>query len=63
MRKLKTILVACMVAASLYAATGTAWARSESLERGTSWTDLDGSMGFAEPAGVSWEGGDLSLEP
>ena len=63
MRKMKTIVVASLVAASLYAAAGTAWARSESLGRGTSWTDLDGSMGFAEPAGVSWEGGDLSLEP
>ena len=63
MRKLKTILVTCMVAASLYAAAGTAWARSESLGRGTSWTDLDGSMDSAIPLGVSWEGGDLSLEP
>jgi hypothetical protein len=62
MRKFKTIVVACMVAASLYAAAGTAWARSESLERGTSWTDADGFTGFAEPIGVSWEDG-VSLEP
>ncbi len=55
MRKLRTILVACVVASSLYAAAGTAWARSESLQRGTSWTDADGSTGFAEPSGVSWE--------
>ncbi len=63
MRKLETILVACVVAASLYAAAGTAWARSESVERGTSWTDVDGPTGLVEPAGVSWEGGDVSLEP
>ena len=63
MRKLKTMLVACMVAASLYAAAGTAWARSESLERGTSWTDVDGFTGFVEPAGVSWESSDLSIAP
>jgi hypothetical protein len=55
MRKLQTILVACVVAASLYAATGTAWARTESLQRGTSWTDVDPSTGIADPSGVSWE--------
>lgn len=60
---MKTILVASLVAASLYAAAGTAWARSESLGRGTSWTDVDGSTGFAVPTGVSWEGGELSFEP
>jgi hypothetical protein len=63
MRKFKTILVACVVAASLYAAAGTAWARSESLERGTSWTDVDGLTGLVEPTGVSWEESPLSLEP
>ena len=63
MRKLKTMLVACMVAASLYAAAGTAVARSASLERGTSWTDVDGFTGLVEPAGVSWESSDQSLAP
>jgi hypothetical protein len=63
MRKLRTMLVACMVAASLYAAAGTAWARSVEFQRGTSWTDVDGFTGFVEPAGVSWESSDLSLAP
>jgi hypothetical protein len=62
MRKLKTILVTCVVAASLYAAAGTAWARTDSLERGTSWTDV-GPAGLVEPTGVSWEEIPLSLEP
>ncbi|TMC78652.1 MAG: hypothetical protein E6J15_02120 [Chloroflexi bacterium] len=60
MRKAKTILVACMVASSLYVAAGTAWARSESLERGTSWTDVDAPTGLVDPAGVSWEESPLS---
>ena len=61
MRKLKTILIASMVAASLYAASGTAWARSESVHRGTAWTDADGETVLGEPTvldgpvGVSWE--------
>jgi hypothetical protein len=55
MRKLKTILVASMVAASLYAAAGTAWARSESVHRGTAWTDEDGATVLDGPIGVSWE--------
>jgi len=60
MRKAKTILVACMVASSLYVAAGTAWARCESLERGTSWTDVDGPTELVDPAGVSWEESPLS---
>jgi hypothetical protein len=55
MRKLKTILVASMVAASLYAAAGTAWARSESVHRGTAWTDADDATVLDGPIGVSWE--------
>ena len=55
MRKLRTILVASMVAASLYAAAGTAWARSESVYRGTAWTDADGTTVLDGPIGVSWE--------
>ena len=64
MRKLKTILIASMVAASLYAASGTAWARSESVQRGTAWTDADGPALSSEPSGVSWElvGFGLGLE-
>jgi len=55
MRKLKTVLVASVVLASLYAATGTAWARSESIQRGTAWTDLGGPTLSGDPSGVSWE--------
>ena len=55
MRKLKKILVAAVVVASLYAAAGTAWARSDTLERGTSWTEADGMTFRSEPGGVSWE--------
>ena len=62
MRKLKTILVASVVAASLYAAAGTAWARSESLPRGTSWTDFDGMTLPSQPGGVSWELFGVSLD-
>jgi hypothetical protein len=54
MRKLKTILVACVVASSLFAAAGTAWARTDSLERGTSWTD-EAWIEWEDPGGVSWE--------
>jgi hypothetical protein len=56
MRTLRTILVASVVAASLYAAAGTAWARSDSGHRGTSWTD--GALLMPAPvlpAGTSWE--------
>jgi hypothetical protein len=55
MRKFKTILVASMVAASLYAMAGTAWARSESVHRGTAWTDTGGLMLSGDPSGVTWE--------
>jgi hypothetical protein len=55
MRKLKKILVAAVVVASLYAAAGTAWARSDTLQRGTSWTEADGMTVPSEPGGVSWE--------
>ena len=60
MRKMKTILVACMVAASLYAGAGTAWARSVELERGTSWTDAGDPTGDPTAPdvgilGISWE--------
>jgi hypothetical protein len=56
MRKLKTILVASIVAASLYAAAGTAWAQSESGQRGTSWTSAEGGASVWDgPIGASWE--------
>src|SRR5256885_13731418 len=53
MRKLKTILVVAVVAASLYAAGGTAWARSEVPQRGTSWTEA-GDTDLPD-LGISWE--------
>jgi len=59
MRKLKTILVAAVVVASLYAASGTAWARTESGQRGTAWTDVEDTNVLDGPTGVSWEGLDL----
>ena len=56
MRKLKTILVTCVVASSLIAAAGTAWASNASFERGTSWT----TNGDRSPGdGVSWESFDF----
>jgi hypothetical protein len=56
MRKLRTILVASMVAASLYAAAGTAWARSDAGLRGTAWTDgAPPSAPELPDAGISWE--------
>jgi hypothetical protein len=55
MRKFKTILVASVVVASLYASAGAGWARSDTLQRGTSWTDADGVTLPSEPGGVSWE--------
>jgi hypothetical protein len=55
MRKLKTILVMAVMVASLYAAAGTAWARSDSGQRGTAWTDGDGLTLSGDPSGVSWE--------
>jgi hypothetical protein len=55
MRKLKTILVASVVVASLYASAGAAWARSDTLQRGTSWTDTGELTLPSEPGGVSWE--------
>ncbi|TME65965.1 MAG: hypothetical protein E6I54_02730 [Chloroflexi bacterium] len=55
MRKLKTILVAFVMVASLYAAAGTAWARSDELQRGTSWTDAGDVTGSDADLGISWE--------
>ena len=55
MRKAKTILVAFMMAASLYAAAGTAWAHSDSGLRGTSWTDGGDLSGLDGPGGIGWE--------
>jgi hypothetical protein len=62
MRKLKTILVASLVAASLYAAAGTAWAKSDMGHRGTSWTDDTDTTVPTVPTvpdigilGISWE--------
>ena len=59
MRKVKTILVAAVVVASLYAASGTAWARTESGQRGTAWTDVEDTNVLDGPTGVSWEGLDF----
>ena len=56
MRMMKAILVASLVIASVHAAAGTAWARSESLQRGTAWTSGDGGASLVSgPGGVSWE--------
>ena len=52
MRKLKTILVVSLVAASLYGAAGTAWARSDVPQRGTSWTDVGDTD--VPDLGISW---------
>ncbi len=62
MRKLKKIVVASLVVASLYASAGTAWARSDTLQRGTSWTDAEGLTLPSEPGGVSWELFGVSFE-
>ena len=61
MRKLKTILVASVVAASLFAAAGTAWARSDSLQSGTAWTDASGAPADLPELGISWEETGLAL--
>jgi hypothetical protein len=59
MWKLKTILVAFVMVASLYAAAGTAWARSDAVQRGTSWTDVGNTpvpdLGLLGILGISWE--------
>jgi hypothetical protein len=54
MRKLKTILVTCVVASSLIAAAGTAWASNATPERGTSWTASE-LWSWGGPGGISWE--------
>ena len=54
MRKLKTILVTCVMASSLIAAAGTSWAATASVDRGTSWTDAEGGT-WELPGGASWE--------
>jgi hypothetical protein len=61
MRRLKTILVASVVVASLYAAAGTAWAR-ESGGLGTSWTDVEEFTVWDGPIGVSWERIDFGFD-
>jgi hypothetical protein len=55
MRRLKMILVTCVVASSLIAAAGTSWAATASFERGTSWTDAEGGTLWELPGGASWE--------
>ena len=58
MRKLKTILVSCVVASSLFAAAGTAWASTAVHERGTSWTANEGwTSSWGD--GISWESFDF----
>jgi hypothetical protein len=68
MRKLKMVLVTCVVASSLFAAAGTASARPATVERGTSWTaEFDSTWGpylwvdptWKESDGISWESFDL----
>jgi hypothetical protein len=59
MRALKTLLIASIVAASLSATAGTAWAKSHTIQLGTSWTwdaeiVLD-PVAPELPGGVSWE--------
>ena len=59
MRKLKMVLVTCVVASSLFAAAGTAWARTATVERGTSWTaDLNWTP-WTDGDGISWESFDF----
>lgn len=53
MRKLQTILVMSVMAASLFAAAGTAWARSDTVQRGTAWTD--NPVPVFTDSGISWE--------
>jgi hypothetical protein len=59
MRTLKTLLVASIVAASLYATAGTASAKSHTFQLGTAWTDDPEIVLEPEtpdlPGGVSWE--------
>jgi hypothetical protein len=59
MRKLKTILVTCVVASSLFAAAGTAWGTTATLHRGTSWTNFGEAITVDDPIGgpigISWE--------
>ena len=57
MRKLKTIFVASVVVASLYAAAGTAWARNESGQRGTAWTDAGTATSWSDPSRASFDFG------
>lgn len=54
MRKLKMVLVSCVVASSLFAAAGTAWARTAPVERGTSWTAGEDWTPYGGE-GISWE--------
>ena len=55
MRRLQIILMACLVASSLFTAAGTAWAQSASFERGTSWTESGGPATSEEPTGAGSE--------
>ena len=57
MRKLQTIVFASVVAAALYATAGTAWARSESGQRGTAWTDAGAATSWADPSGATFDSG------
>jgi hypothetical protein len=55
MRRVRTILVVSMMVASFYMAAGTAWARSDALQRGTAWTDAEDPTLVNLPDGISWE--------
>jgi hypothetical protein len=57
----KTIFVAAVMAASLFAAAGTAWARSEMVQCGTAWTEAEAPLTSSEPNGVSWEVWDFAF--
>jgi hypothetical protein len=42
------------MAVTLLAMAGTAWARSDTIQCGTAWTDVEETTP-TEPLGVSWE--------
>jgi ABC-type proline/glycine betaine transport system substrate-binding protein len=54
MWRMKAILVASVMAVSLLAAAGSASARSDMIQCGTAWTEVD-DVTASDPIGVSWE--------
>jgi hypothetical protein len=53
-KEMKAILIAWTMAVTLLAMAGTAWARSDTIQCGTVWTDVEETTP-TEPTGVSWE--------